>query len=1236
MQFLNNGPDVPDRLLQAHEDGRVVFFCGAGISFSAGLPGFSGLVEKLYDKVGETQNDVEKTVFKRDQYDNVIGLLEQRIAGGRKTVRNHLSEILKPTLSALRAKQTHEALLILARTRGRDPRHRLVTTNFDHLFELTREPHVPTYCAPFLPVPKNRWNGLVYLHGLLPEENDAAAEDKLDQLVLSSGDFGLAYLVEGWAARFVSELFRSYTVCFVGYSINDPVLRYMMDARAADRLRGEKDLPEAFAFGTVNSDKQKQAADEWKAKNVTPILYAEDAEHTRLHQTLHAWAETYRDGVLGKQRIIDKYAMAQPQASMKEDDFVGRVLWALSDPCGKPARHFAQLEPPPPFEWLDALIERRFGRQHLSNFDIGPESKPDDEFSFGMLDRPGRASRTPPMSIVQQGFAEWDEIMFHLSRWLVKYLDEPKLFLWAANQRSPLDPQFARLVARGLDEQPVRPQMQKLWRLMLAGKVRTERHGDFYGWKERIRCYGLTLTLRLELRKLLTPRLEFSGPFRCFARPSDTAPAIRELVDWEIVLGADHVHSMLKDLQKILPAGESLAPLLPDLTALLHDALDLMRELEGATDDEDGTDVEHPSISEHPQNRHYHDWTTLIDLARDAWLATADTCPNRALLEIERWLTIPYPLFKRLAFFAATDERVVTLGQALEWLLMDDCQWLWASGTRREAIRLMLALAPKLASDDANILQDAILQGPPRYHPRPDDPYAEDWQRFADHAVWRRLAKIQAAGARLNEATRNRLQDLSEKYPYLELADDERDEFGVWMGDDSDWRTVVTTPKRRRDLVAWLRTNSKKGDTRQDDDWRERCRSDFPITSTALCQLAQNGEWSTKHWRQALQVWSDERLAKSSFRHMGRLLSTAPDDRLKELAYPLGHWLKAVARTVGHDRGALLTLAKRILELHRDGIPEQTDAPVNAAINHPVGIATQAILVWWRYRQGLEDNQGIINNDIRPVLEDLCDTDVASFRHGRLILAQNAITLFRVDPCWAGDHVLPLFDWGQSEEEARAAWCGFLCTARPHEAFLVAIMPHFIATSSHYDKVGMFAEKYAALLASAALEPGDWFSEQELANATRSLPEEGLSAALQFVIRSLPGADEQHDEYWQYRVLPYLHRVWPKSANFFSPRISAQFVELCIAAAGRFGEAVDTVHDWLQPISASTSSFVLSKLFNSGLCENFPCKALTLLHAVVNNPGEWGATRLPQCLDEIEKACSALAQDHRMRYLRND
>lgn len=119
---------------------------------------------------------------------------------------------------------------------------------------------------------------------------------------MTSGDFGLAYLTERWAARFVSELFRNYVVCFVGYSINDPVLRYMMDALAADRMLGEI-TPQAWALGDCEPGQEEQKTIEWEAKGVTPVLYnvhAGGKPHSALHKTLHAWADTYRDGVQGK------------------------------------------------------------------------------------------------------------------------------------------------------------------------------------------------------------------------------------------------------------------------------------------------------------------------------------------------------------------------------------------------------------------------------------------------------------------------------------------------------------------------------------------------------------------------------------------------------------------------------------------------------------------------------------------------------------------------------------------------------------------------------------------------------------------------------------------------------------------------------------------------------------------------------------------------------------------------
>jgi NAD-dependent SIR2 family protein deacetylase len=177
MQFVSNGPDVPTALLQAHEEGRVVFFCGAGISYAAGLPLFRGLVEKVYLQTGTSMNRIEESAFKAYQYDVTLGLLEGRHQGGRLAVRRAMAQALKPDLRRPGALDTHKALLDLSR--DRNGAIRLVTTNFDSIFEglaKRRRQRHNVFQAPMLPVPKNsKWDGVVYLHGLLADgSNDAA------------------------------------------------------------------------------------------------------------------------------------------------------------------------------------------------------------------------------------------------------------------------------------------------------------------------------------------------------------------------------------------------------------------------------------------------------------------------------------------------------------------------------------------------------------------------------------------------------------------------------------------------------------------------------------------------------------------------------------------------------------------------------------------------------------------------------------------------------------------------------------------------------------------------------------------------------------------------------------------------------------------------------------------------------------------------------------------------------
>jgi len=98
MQLVNYGPVVPDVLLQAHEKGQVVFFCGAGIVYPAGRPGYRDLVDRIYDHLGTVRSPIEDTAYKLDQFDATLDILERRVPGQRIAVRKALAKGLSTKL----------------------------------------------------------------------------------------------------------------------------------------------------------------------------------------------------------------------------------------------------------------------------------------------------------------------------------------------------------------------------------------------------------------------------------------------------------------------------------------------------------------------------------------------------------------------------------------------------------------------------------------------------------------------------------------------------------------------------------------------------------------------------------------------------------------------------------------------------------------------------------------------------------------------------------------------------------------------------------------------------------------------------------------------------------------------------------------------------------------------------------------------------------------------------------
>ena len=232
MRFLPDGADIPDPLVRAVIAGEVVFLCGAGVSFRADMPLFKGLTEHVYATLGETPtNEVsERTAFEREEYDRALRSLEKRTHPPGDP-RSRVREVAAARLRAPDGVEfrDHRALLEISKDSAGRPR--LLTTNFDTLFERAAADaglaDAPSHAGKSLPKPGGpRDYGVLHLHGRIADEK-LGLEDT--DLVLTSADFGDAYLRDGWASQYIEDRMRLGVLVVIGYRAEDAAFRLLLE-----------------------------------------------------------------------------------------------------------------------------------------------------------------------------------------------------------------------------------------------------------------------------------------------------------------------------------------------------------------------------------------------------------------------------------------------------------------------------------------------------------------------------------------------------------------------------------------------------------------------------------------------------------------------------------------------------------------------------------------------------------------------------------------------------------------------------------------------------------------------------------------------------------------------------------------------------------------------------------------------------------------------------------------------
>jgi len=263
-----------------------------------------------------SQQIAEVRRFKRRDYDVVLGMLERRIddkPSGTSRVRATVAEVLRA--AGTKPAPIHKALMRLADRGGASA---IVTTNFDLLLQggANGKTKLQTYSLGGIPRPgrSGDFSGILHIHGAL-DRNSKRTSD----LVFTDQDFGEFYMRRRTVPEFIYDAARLFHLVLIGYSADDPPMRYLLNAIAADGVRFD-DLKERFTFvGAEMPD--PVLVEDWKGRGITPIVYDSKDYHQSLLSLLERWADL--SAVNGKPTKVEaevKRIVKVPRNAADESD----------------------------------------------------------------------------------------------------------------------------------------------------------------------------------------------------------------------------------------------------------------------------------------------------------------------------------------------------------------------------------------------------------------------------------------------------------------------------------------------------------------------------------------------------------------------------------------------------------------------------------------------------------------------------------------------------------------------------------------------------------------------------------------------------------------------------------------------------------------------------------------------------------------------------------------------------
>lgn len=1268
MRFLVEGPSIPDELLVARDEGRVIFFCGAGVSRArAALPGFFGLARRVLDileanvqtptrKLLEVAERIEQEagVSGLVPADRIFGLLEREFE-----VRDIQGAVAKALIPASPADvSAHRTLLDLST--GPDGKMRLVTTNFDLLFEAA-DTTLKSASPPHLPDPRRHHDleGITHLHGKVTETYDGAANDGF---VLSSSEFGRAYVSDGWATKFIAALIEKYVVVFVGYTADDPPVQYLLEA--LNRDAGSKGSIYAFQAGTSTD-----AESRWRHKGVQPIAYDATADHASLWDTLTAWASRARNPEAWYQNVIRMAARGPENLSPHERGQVAHVMGTLDG-----ARRFASAVDIPPAEWLcvfDPAV--RFLRPGWASTPTEEESSVDPFDLYGLdsdtrpapigaddyrAKRPIPSEAQNPLALTrfdQQNLGQnglpaisgyWatnvpllPDRLHQIGAWIAKVAHQPAAVWWAAGRRG-LHPVIQRLIQLELDRtgKSSSPEVRRAWRLLFEAweSKQDEANTPWFQLRASIAHDGWSPAAVRQLAKVHRPYLTVDRPFL----RAPNAPGVQAEVALHDMLTLDVEYPRI-DIDIEIP-DSVVAGVTREFRANVECAVALENET-GAYALRQFAPIEpDPDLEGN---------TTLRDLGISAcvlfyarlFTRLAALSPAAARQEYDSWWIEDDTVFARLRIWAGADDRILSsIDAGRLFSILPDVTF-WGGEHQRD---LLLALQKRWATlphAAIEIIEQRLLAGPPANN-------LEEPADDARHRSWISLNRIhwlRDQGCQFNfdfeaETTRLRASAPTWQPGYAQSAARSMESQSGYVRTETEYDELLLTPiadllKKARELSGRGREGLVQTDPFAGLATARPIRAFISLVYCAKRQDFHAWAWST-FLAPEVRANDKPRLACAIALRVSRL----PTDTVGELAYAISGWLQKASATLASRCPdaldavwhSLISALGESSAATQSGIvrKEKSDPDwVTEALNAPVGKLAQVLMQDSRLT-GLTVNQGLPPSWLRSV-EQLFSLAEPARQHALSIFSHNLNWLYAIDPDWTQKHLVEPLETNASDRGA--VWAGYFwggrTPARPLYERLKASMMGLIEhhTVKRHEHVGFLAvmllHGWQRLSNPAAPK---LISDTEMRDALLNGGDEFRAQAVWYLQRWI-SSGQQEDDDWVQLLPEFLRDVWPRHKAAKSPRTSARLCDLAFSNSQMFPRIAEIVTDLVSRVS--DQHLTLSNLQDdtSAIVSGYPKQSLGLLSAMLPDDVSKWPYGIEGILSRLAHADSSLLKDDR-------